>query len=79
MLSQQSHMALTRLCMDKLSPSAFVDLWERLDWWELVKKKGQYYSKKGTKIRCGKVNYNWLIIVRLLKWSFSRSQVNIVQ
>lgn len=54
MLSQQSHVALTRLCMDKLSPSTFVDLWERLNWWELVKKKKTILlKKKGQKFGVG--------------------------
>lgn len=45
------------LSMDRLSLSAFVDLWQRPDWWELVKKtkkKRQYYSKKGQKSGVGK-------------------------
>lgn len=61
--------------MNRLPLCAFVDLWERPDCWELAKegeekklKDNNTQEKKNrTKVWCGKVNYNQLVIVMLLK------------
>lgn len=68
------------MCKDRLSLYGFVDLWERPDWWELDKEEEKRKKKKRkdnnskkknrTEIWYEKVNYNQLIIVMLLKWSF---------